>query len=416
MRALFRGTTPKKLEEKLTYVRKEYKNHQIMNDLIKLSKELKIHNLVEIMRRVNAEYKGFFTKIKNGDYKAKPPKPKKLSKLTNYTIPLDSNKSFSLKRKNQLGINFSNKMIRIYINQKELEKVVGNLSKINAVYINYSNNEVYLLFMYEKEKVEVDSKHCKSAGIDIGINNLISLYVHDKDTSSILIDGKRYKTYNANFNRFIGKLNKEIMTTKDINRRRYLEQYRTYLYEKRNRYFYDQFHKISKRILEYLQKHNVTELAISKNLASLKNNGNCNLNKSSKQDFIQIPLIKLIDYIYYKSKDYGIKVTLVDESYTSKTSSLTENIEIIQELSQYNLDLTNALGGRRVKRGLFLDKVVERIVNADLNGARNICILGSKKSQRNYKTGGESRWLNKKLCNPIKVESDFELCRLIKSA
>ncbi|SHH79125.1 hypothetical protein SAMN02745135_02144, partial [Caloranaerobacter azorensis DSM 13643] len=48
MRALFRGTTPKKLEEKLTYIRNKYENHQIMNDLINLSKELKIHNIVEI--------------------------------------------------------------------------------------------------------------------------------------------------------------------------------------------------------------------------------------------------------------------------------------------------------------------------------------------------------------------------------
>lgn len=43
-------------------------------------------------------------------------------------------------------------------------------------------------------------------------------------------------------------------------------------------------------------------------------------------------------------------------------------------------------------------------------------MLGSKKAQQ-YKTeGGINRWLKIKLCNPIKVESDFELCRLTKSA
>ncbi|WP_277352307.1 hypothetical protein [Caloranaerobacter azorensis] len=42
-------------------------------------------------------------------------------------------------------------------------------------------------------------------------------------------------------------------------------------------------------------------------------------------------------------------------------------------------------------------------------------MLGNKKAQQNYKTGGVNRWLMKKLCNPIKVESDFELCRLIAS-
>lgn len=176
-----------------------------------------------------------------------------------------------------------------------------------------------------------------------------------------------------------------------------------------------EFQNIQKRVLEYLEKHDVTELALSKNLANLKNNGKCKLNKANKQNFIQIPFGKLLSYIEYKAKDYGIEVKFVDESYTSKVSSLTEDIKVIQELSQYNLDLTNALGGKRVKRGLFKDKAINKIVNADLNGARNICILGNKKAQQNNKTGGENRWLNIKLCNPIKVESDFELCRLIAS-
>ncbi|WIF94504.1 transposase [Caminicella sporogenes] len=415
MRALFRRTTPKKLEEKLTYIRNKYKNHQIMNDLINLSKDLKIHNLVEIMKRIKAEYKGYFTKIKNRDYKARPPKPKKLSKLTNYTIPLDSYKGFSLKRKNQIGINLNNKMIRTYINHKELEKVVGKLTKINTVHLNFSNNELYLLFIYEKEEKEIKNKPYKSAGIDIGIKNLLSIYIDDKNTPSLIIDGKKYKTYNSNFNRFTAKLNREIMTTKDKNRKRYLEKYRTYLYEKRNRYFYDQFHKISKRVLEYLEKYNATEIILSNNLNNLKNNGKCKLNKANKQNFIQIPFGKLINYIEYKAKDYRIKVKYVDESYTSKTSSLTEDIKIIQKLLQYNFDLTNALGGKRVKRGLFKDEVINIIINADINGARNICLLGSKKAQQKYKVGGENRWLNLKLCNPIKVESDFELCRLIAS-
>ncbi|WP_156099381.1 hypothetical protein [Caloranaerobacter azorensis] len=39
-------------------------------------------------------------------------------------------------------------------------------------------------------------------------------------------------------------------------------------------------------------------------------------------------------------------------------------------------------------------------------------ILSDEKAQQNYKTGGGNRWLKKKLCNPIKVESDLKLCKL----
>lgn len=130
----------------------------------------------------------------------------------------------------------------------------------------------------------------------------------------------------------------------------------------------------------------------------------------------KIPFIKLLDYIKYKAKDYGIEVAVVDESYTSKASSLTENIRIIQELSGCAIDLTNASGGKCVKRGLFKDTNINKVINADLNGAGNICMLGNKKAQQKYVKGGANRWLNIELCNPIKVESDFKLCRLLKSA
>ncbi|QIB27569.1 hypothetical protein [Caloranaerobacter azorensis] len=54
---------------------------------------------------------------------------------------------------------------------------------------------------------------------------------------------------------------------------------------------------------------------------------------------------------------------------------------------------------------IFKDKVINKIINADLNGA---CILGNRKVQQKYKAGGKTHWLNFKLCNPIKVESDVK--------
>ena len=159
--------------------------------------------------------------------------------------------------------------------------------------------------------------------------------------------------------------------------------------------------------MEYLQKYGVTELVISRNLADLKNNGECYLTKGTKQSFIQIPFIKLLDNITYKAPYYGIDVIEVDESYTSKTSSISEDIKEIQEQSKQTELLTNDFCGSRVKRGLFLDKMEDKIINADVNGARNICYLSPNLKERQVKI----RW--QKLCNPIKVESDFDLCKLI---
>jgi len=40
------------------------------------------------------------------------------------------------------------------------------------------------------------------AGIDVGLNNLISLFIDDKKSKSIIVDGAKYKHYNSNLNRF----------------------------------------------------------------------------------------------------------------------------------------------------------------------------------------------------------------------
>ncbi len=64
--------------------------------------------------------------------------------------------------------------------------------------------------------------------------------------------------------------------------------------------------------------------------------------------------------ITYKAKLVGIEIHEVDESYTSKCSSL--DLEPIQKRKKYV--------GKRIKRGLFRGS--NYLLNADVNGALNI--------------------------------------------
>jgi hypothetical protein len=71
--------------------------------------------------------------------------------------------------------------------------------------------------------------------------------------------------------------------------------------------------------------------------------------------------------------------------------------------------LTNAFKGKCVKRGLFLGTVINKVFNADINGAVNHIKVA---------TGKSFEWLKNKLfklCNPIKIKSDYEFCRLLKN-
>lgn len=441
MRAVIRDTKGGSYADEVNYVKEKYKDNQLMQDLIKIGGQLKKDNLVMTIQKIKSEYKGFFTKIKKGDKSARPPKPKKLSSLNHYTLLIDNDKGMSIaylmKGKNKLGITLDHDIGRqyIYVDYQAITKLVGgNLDNIQSINLHYSNGELYLLITYHKEVKDSTDIPLKIAGLDIGINNLASIYIDDQESSSLIIDGEPYKHYNSKFNRFVGQLTSAIDTIDNKNRIKYLKKFKSYIFEKRNRYYFDQFHKVSKRILEYLSRCNVTELVISENLNQLKNNGNCNLHKKTKQSFIQIPFGRLLKKLKYKSKEYGIKIIVIDEAYTSKSNSLTDDVYKVHSIldkikrlkssqsednktHQEVKNLTNAykkllkvfnFQGKRVKRGLYHDELNNKIYNSDLNGAYNILKLSPDyrptKKNINYE----------KLCNPIKVKNDYQLCKLIK--
>ncbi|SNZ11175.1 transposase, IS605 OrfB family, central region, partial [Persephonella hydrogeniphila] len=103
-------------------------------------------------------------------------------------------------------------------------------------------------------------------------------------------------------------------------------------------------------------------------------------NKESKLSSLIDQMLSLLPHgkvskqIEYKAEEYGIKVILVDESYTSGVDSLKN-----QTVSKKNYTPE-----ARKFRGLF--KSVKGFVNADVNGARNI-LKKFKKSFHDYITG-----------------------------
>jgi IS605 OrfB family transposase len=414
--------------QKVEYLKKKYKDNQLWENLRGIAKSLKSHNLTYIISKVRANFITYFTNLKSykGNHNSftgmpKPPKPKKLSKLKYYSIELDRYTSLSfakLESGNLIGVNLSNKMVYIHCNAEQVKKLT-QIDKLHSARVVYDNGLLYLQISYLKERKQINSNTNKSAGIDIGINNLASIFIDDKNTPSLVISGKPYKYYNSKFNRLVAKLNesksKEVLQWKEngagskypieyTEKGKRIGKFISFLFGKRDRYFKDQFHKISKRIVEYLYINEVSDVYISKNLAELKNNGDCKLNKSVKQNFIQIPIIQLLKYIEYKAQEYGIKIHWIDEQYSSKVSCISGDVNSVQN----NPMLTNAFNGRRVSRGLFLDTEINKVFNADLNGAVNHIKIGVKRS---------FIWLTDylfKVCNPIRIKCDYEFCKFLK--
>ena len=271
------------------------------------------------------------------------------------------------------------------------------------------------------------------AGLDVGVNNLMSVFINDDDSKSIIFDGKLLKRYNSKSNRKLAKL----MKTKSEEVVEYIERENekgekytvpakysergvktnriiSNLFEKRNRYFQDQLNKISLKLLQLLKKSNVTDLVISKNLSFAKKDGTIKMGKSSKQKFYQIPFGRLLNLIEAKAIDFNITVHNVNEAYTSKTSCLSSDVNLIQKKSKSDEKIThNDLNGSRGvnnKRGLYKDTALNKIINADLNGAANHIKLCFK--DVDLSVYWKKLW---KLCNPIKIKSASDFDRLLSN-
>ena len=125
------------------------------------------------------------------------------------------------------------------------------------------------------------------------------------------------------------------------------------LSEKRTGVIEDRLHKISRAIVNDLSQRGVSTVIVGKNTGQKINN--------KLKNFVQVPLFRLIEMIKYKAELAGITFIEVNESYTSGTSFL-DNELLTKEF--YNKK-------RRRFRGLFLSNNLKRI-NADVNASFQI--------------------------------------------
>ena len=368
-------------------------------------------NVSQIVTRLAKDWKNSFKNLSMyyanpSKFTGKPetPKPKKLSKIFNYSVPLEVSK-FSLKKKNRLGINIWKKMEYVFFRDNNYIKD----KRINNVTVALSHGHIYYQISYENkvnseeklaqvnEKQQVLERKEKVAGLDIGVHHLFSLFVNDNDTASLVYRNAKMIHYNCSFNKHIARLNNELtkhvaeyrdITKKDGEVSHVPEKYTSYgqhikkqmshMFNSRNLFMEGEMNKLSSLLLDYLKNNAVSDLVISKNLSFVKTTGNIQQHKKTKQKFYQIPFGRLLNLLEEKAIKYGIRITDIDESYTSKTSSLTADVNKVKKMALDKEPITPAeLNGvrgvkrGRITRGLFRDNILNTVINADINAAIN---------------------------------------------
>lgn len=320
------------------------------------------HTYQWCLKMLEQDWKSYFASIK--DYKKNPnkylglPKPPKFKNTNNKKNEIIFTKAGIRYKDSILKLSLS-KAIQDKFQVQSLNfdmknvKIPVKLSKIQQIKIQWDNSSKvwYLLIIWDKE-VENRVTGNNVMAIDLGLDNLATCVFKD-NPQCIIFSGKHIKSKNAYYNKEIARLTsiamKQCKNSKHFRRTKQIIKLQT----KRNNYIKDQIHKISKNIVELALTMDCNTIVIG-DFSGIKQ-------ENHTKSFVQIPQQELVNKIKYKAELAGLKVIMVNESYTSGCSAID-----LEEINK-----TNYNKSRRITRGLFKTNN-GMLINADVNGALNI--------------------------------------------
>lgn len=239
--------------------------------------------------------------------------------------------------------------------------------EVKEVLIIPRKNKFIILATYTSVRSENELDYSKIAGIDLGLNNLMSIATNQADIQHIMVNGRPIKSINQHCNKQISKLKsklkKGVYSSHQIRR----------LTGKRSARIDTYLHIASRQVVDWLVENEIGTLIIGKNKHWKSGIG---IGKRNNQNVVQIPHTRLIELLTYKFEQENGIVVVTEESYTSKASTL--DLDEIPKFSK--CDKTKPVfSGKRVKRGLY-KTAKGLLINADINGALGIIRKVTKNS------------------------------------
>ena len=319
-----------------------------------------VQSVQQILRKVHSSFDSFFKAIKDykknkSNYAGRPKLPK--YKSSKYDELIITNQNF---KQNDKVLNFKGSL-------KELSFTMYNKGKVNQVMFKYNGLDIDVFIIYEDEKTSANKKvvnyieeDSRVISIDLGLNNLVTI-TNNIGIRSVIINGKGLKSKNIYYNYQIGKYQSILATVneKDKKKKSYKSNRLTRLRVKRNNIMNDYIHKTTRYIINYCKENLIDTIVIGNNKFQKQN-------KRKKQikglkNFIQVPIKRIIEQLRYKLEYEDINLIETEESYTSKTSFLDNEVPNKETIAK----------GKRIKRGIFKRPNGE-YVNSDINGSLQI--------------------------------------------
>lgn len=301
----------------------------------------------QCLKLLDRNWKSFFASIK--DYNNNPSKYLGRPKLPKYkpkngrNILILTNQNCKIKNG---YIKFPKKFKGLLIKTK----IRKGLQQVRII---PKDNYLVIEIVYKIEDVEPLIDNERYVGIDLGLDNFATI-TNNCGLIPLVINGKGLKSINQYYNKQIShykSIAKRVNKLDSTNKMRKL----TF---KRNNKVDDFTHKASRFLVNYCRNNDINTIVIGNN----KNwKQNSKMSKKVNQNFISIPYGIFIQKVQYKAEEFGIKVIVTEENYTSGTSFLDGEFPIKEN---YNKN-------RRKYRGLFVSNNGIKI-NADVNGSYQI--------------------------------------------
>jgi IS605 OrfB family transposase len=232
---------------------------------------------------------------------------------------------------------------------------------IKEVRILPINNGQYfkIQYVYEQDIEPQPLDKTRALGIDLGVDNLATCV--PSHGTPFIIDGRKIKS----INRFWNKQRAYYQSIADHQNFSGITQHIGRLTFKRNNQIKDMIHKTSRYIVNYCLDNDIGTLVVGYNKDFKRS---ATLGKQNNQNFVQIPLSDLRLNLQSLCERYGIQYIEQEESYTSKSSYLDNDVlPIYGEDKPYK----GTFSGKRIHRGLYRTSNGV-LINADVNGAANI--------------------------------------------
>ncbi|MDY4162358.1 MAG: transposase [Sutterella sp.] len=250
------------------------------------------------------------------------------------------------------GVGFPPLKIRSCSNQpfnaKKKETIVGD------VRIVPHGNAFFIELTYQvncSASILLDGS--RACLVDIGLRNIVTLASTASGIHPVVVKGGALKSINAMYNKDVASLQSH---GKEAHRRAKIM--------KRTCRINDKMHKVSRFVVQFCLQNDLGTIIIGHNEGWKQN---ICLGKVNNQHFVGIPFNRLIQMIRYKSEEYGIKVIVREESYTSRQSAL--DFDPLPNYGDKNANQVSS-SGKRI-RGLFIRSNGQKI-NADVNGCLNL--------------------------------------------